>query len=60
MYKKDLTEDLSLRLSSIDMDFLLELADKKNVSVSECLRRIIGEYRRYLEVFDELTRKEQV
>lgn len=56
MYKKDLTEDLSLRLSSIDMDFLRELADINNVSVSECLRRIIGEYR-YAYM---LTRMEQV
>ena len=55
MYNKNLTEDLRLRLSTNDMDFLRELSEKRNVSVSECIRSIIGEYRRSLETLDVLT-----
>lgn len=49
MYEKNLTEDLRLRLSSQDMDFLRKTAESRSVSVSECIRSIIGEYRRSLE-----------
>lgn len=55
MYEKNLTEDLRLRLSSNDMDFLRELSAKRSVSISECIRSIIGEYRRSLETLDVLT-----
>lgn len=55
MYEKNLTEDLRLRLSSNDMDFLRELSSKRSVSISECIRSIIGEYRRSLETLDVLT-----
>ena len=43
MYEKNLTEDLRLRLSKTDMDFLRGLSAKRAVSVSECIRSIIGE-----------------
>lgn len=49
MYEKNLSEDLRLRLSKQDMDFLRELSNERVVSVSECIRSIIGEYRRSLE-----------
>lgn len=49
MYEKNLTEDLRLRLSAQDMDFLRKTADERSVSISECIRSIIGEYRRSLE-----------
>lgn len=49
MYMKNLTEDLRLRLSETDMNFLRELSDERNTSISECIRQIIGEYRRSLE-----------
>lgn len=55
MYNKNLSEDLRLRLSTNDMDFLRELSEKRGVSVSECIRSIIGEYRRSLETLDVLT-----
>lgn len=55
MYNKNLTEDLRLRLSTNDMDFLRELSEKRSVSVSECIRSIIGEYRRSLETLDVLS-----
>lgn len=55
MYEKNLTEDLRLRLSKNDMDFLRDLSNKRSVSVSECIRSIIGEYRRSLETLDVLT-----
>ena len=55
MYEKNLTEDLRLRLSITDMDFLRELSSKRSVSVSECIRSIIGEYRRSLETLDLLS-----
>ncbi len=54
MYKKDLTEDLRLRLSSSDMDFLRSLSVGRNQSISECIRGIIGEYRRSIESLDVL------
>lgn len=56
MYSKNLTEDLRLRLSTTDMDFLRDLSSKRSVSVSECIRSIIGEYRRSLETLDVLTK----
>lgn len=55
MYAKNLTEDLRLRLSKNDMDFLRDLSETRSVSVSECIRSIIGEYRRSLETIDALT-----
>ena len=54
MYKKDLTEGFRLRLSSDDMDFLRKLSEERCVSVSECLRSIVGEYRRSLELVSTL------
>lgn len=54
MYEKNLTEDLRLRLSKTDMDFLRDLSTTRGVSVSECIRSIIGEYRRSLETLDVL------
>jgi hypothetical protein len=38
------------------MDFLRSLSAKRSVSVSECIRSIIGEYRRSLETLDLLTK----
>lgn len=55
MYEKNLSEDLRLRLSKNDMDFLRDLSAKRSVSVSECIRSIIGEYRRSLETLDILS-----
>lgn len=46
IYEKNLTEDLRLRLSTADMDFLRDLSTQRSISVSECIRSIIGEYRR--------------
>lgn len=54
MYEKNLTEDLRLRLCKNDMDFLRELSAQRSVSVSECIRSIIGEYRRSLQAMDIL------
>ena len=54
MYEKNLTEDFRLRLSKNDMDFLRELSVQRSVSVSECIRSIIGEYRRSLDTLDVL------
>ena len=56
MYEKNLTEDLRLRLSSKDMDFLRELSEKRSVSVSEVIRSIIAEYRRSVETLDIMTK----
>ena len=46
MYKKNLSEDLRLRLSANDMDFLRKLSADRGASISEVIRSIIGEYRR--------------
>lgn len=54
MYKKDLTEGFRLRLSTDDMNFLRKLSEERCVSVSECLRSIVGEYRRSLELVSTL------
>lgn len=54
MYEKNLKEDLRLRLNSTDMDFLRELSSQRGVSISECIRSIIGEYRRSLDTLDVL------
>lgn len=54
MYEKNLCEDLRLRLTSTDMEFLKNLSSERAVSVSECIRSIIGEYRRSLETISIL------
>lgn len=54
MYEKNLKEDLRLRLSKNDMDFLRDLSDKRACSVSEVIRSIIGEYRRSLDMINVL------
>lgn len=56
MYEKNLTEDLRLRLSKNDMDFLRNLSAERSVSVSEVIRSIIGEYRRSLDTIDVMTK----
>ena len=55
MYTKDLTEDLRLRLSKTDMDFLRNLSTERGASISECIRSIIGEYRRSLDTLSILS-----
>jgi hypothetical protein len=54
MYNKNLTEDLRLRLSSTDMDFLRALSAERSCSVSEVIRSIIGEYRRSVDALRTL------
>lgn len=48
-YKKDLTEDLRLRLSKGDMDFLRALSQERCTTISEVIRSILGEYRRAID-----------
>ena len=54
MYVKNLKEDLRLRLSEQDMDFLRGLSTQRSTSVSEVIRSIIGEYRRSIETIATL------
>lgn len=54
MYKKNLSEDLRLRLSEKDMMFLRGLANDRGITISECIRSIIAEYRRSCEVINAL------
>lgn len=54
MYEKNLTEDLRLRLSKSDMDFLRSVSSERSVSISEVIRSILGEYRRSLETIGVL------
>ena len=54
MYDKNLKEDLRLRLSKTDMDFLRNLSEERSVTVSEVIRSIIGEYRRSVEVMSAM------
>lgn len=54
MYTKDLKEDLRLRLSTNDMDFLRSLSTDRGCSISECIRSIIGEYRRSVDMVKTL------
>lgn len=55
MYDKNLSETVKLRLSSKDMDFLRDLSSKRSVSISECIRVIIADYRRSFDSFNSLT-----
>lgn len=54
MYEKNLCEDLRLRLSKTDMDFLRKLSAERSISVSETIRSIIAEYRRSLDAVEAL------
>lgn len=55
MYEKNLTEDLRLRLSKTDMDFLREISEKRCVTISECIRSIICDYRMSLQAMETLS-----
>lgn len=55
MYKKNLTNDLRLRLNDKDMDFLRSLSEEREISISELIRSIIGEYRRSLEFMNSFS-----
>ena len=57
MYSKNLTCDFRLRLSQEDMEFLINLSNDREMSVSECLRDIIGNYRRRMSNGDTETDK---
>ena len=50
MYEKNLTEYFPVRLSSKDIEFLRELSKKRSISISQCVRDIIGDYRRSFDV----------
>ena len=50
MYEKDLTEGFHLRLSTKDIDFLRDLSLKRSITISQCVRDIIGDYRRSFDV----------
>lgn len=54
IYEKNLKEDLRLRLSTRDMDFLRLLSDQRGCSISECIRCILAEYRRSQELVSAL------
>lgn len=65
-YKKDLNEQVRLRLSVGDMNFLKDLSTQRCVTISELIRSIIGEYRRavvnmdYLKQAVELAQKQMI
>lgn len=55
MYHKDLDCSFRLRLSQTDMEYLINLSNERKQSVSECLRYIIGDYRRKMSNGDTKT-----
>lgn len=59
MYAKDKTTAMHLRLSQKDMDFLLEVSELSNLSVSEVTRQLISSSRRTYEIAKELDRRDQ-
>lgn len=61
MYEKDLTEGFHLRLSTKDIDFLRDLSLKRSITISQCVRGIIGDYRRSFDVSNiSLTSEKEV
>lgn len=61
MYEKDLTEGFHLRLSTKDIEFLRDLSLKRSITISQCVRGIIGDYRRSFEVSNiSLTTEKEV
>ena len=61
MYEKNLTEYFPVRLSSKDIDFLRDLSKKRSISTSQCVRDIIGDYRRSFDVSNiSLTSEKEV
>lgn len=46
MYDNNLSETVRLRLNENDMNYLRNLSAKRSLTISECIRGIIGEYRR--------------
>lgn len=54
MYNKDLDQEIRLRVNKTDYDFLYSLSLVRGVSLSECVRSILGEYRRdYIKNFSK-------
>ena len=56
MYNKNLKQDIRIRVSDKDYEFLNALSSDRGQSVSELVRYIIGEYRRSMETMDLLTK----
>lgn len=56
MYEKNLTEDLRLRLTARDMEFLRNIAEERGDSISAVIRSIIGDYRRSIEMMKMMNR----
>ena len=46
MYENNLSETVRLRLNENDMNYLRNLSARRSLTISECIRGIIGEYRR--------------
>ena len=55
MYLKNLSCDFRLRLTQEDMEFLINLSNDREQSVSEVVRFIIGDYRRRMSNGDTKT-----
>lgn len=56
MYTKNLTQDLRLRLSEKDFQFLVELSNDRGSTISDVIRSIIGEYRRGCDTINALNK----
>ena len=53
MYQKNLTEQIKIRVSSDDLNFLSLLADSLGVSVSQVIRNFIRSARVSFDNFDD-------
>ena len=56
MYTKDLDNRVVLRLSDSDMDMLRKMSSDTGLTVSGCIRSILGEYRRARQTMDLMSR----
>ena len=50
MYLRDKKNQIVVRLSNLDYAFLVIKSEERNITISELVRSIIGEYRRSYEV----------
>ena len=55
LYHKDLSASFRLRLSQEDLEFLINLSNDRQMSVSECMRYILSDYRRQMSHGDTKT-----
>ena len=54
MYQKNLNHVVRVRIDDRDFEFLQDYSEKRDISISDTVRYLIGEYRRSVVTFEKI------